>query len=422
MNPLRVLLLCLFAVTLTACALAESSAERQSTPEPGNGTAVARPTVSPTAEMPLAQEPAAESGNKATDAQPVLPLADYPPSSTPYRIEDSDLWLVHTLAGQLIAFAPFSPDYNEQINVEECRFEWQAANLRFADPCSGDEWELTGQLNLAESSELWSTRNLDQYPLSVVQEKIFVQMHSLTLGQAVPVPILASDAQFGITVTAVTANFSPDTTLLDALIQVDPVWGLDPSAFPPQQALSYPTFPDSLFDEQGHSISSGGREGSLAVVDAATGGLQQTMHHHWDAVPAAAEVVTAMLTVDVSHLHRELSLPLAWSAHQAGDTWTEAIPLEMGYAAALIQQVEWLETLADGRARLRFTVSDASPEGIDLTCLHLDTEDLWQQSCANFEGEQTYTIITPPGEPVALHLRAGLTVVRPFQLVLTVTR
>jgi hypothetical protein len=78
--------------------------------------------------------------------------------------------------------------------------------------------------------------------------------------------------------------------------------------------------------------------------------------------------------------------------------------------------------LADGRARLRFTVSDASPEGIDLNCLHLDTDDPWQQSCANFEGEQTYTVTTQPGEPVALHLRAGLALVRPFQLVLPVNR
>ena len=83
-----------------------------------------------------------------------------------------------------------------------------------------------------------------------------------------------------------------------------------------------------------------------------------------------------------------------------------------------MQQVEWLGTTEDGLARLRLTVTDESPADIRLYCLHLDMDDPWRRTCANFEGELTYIVITQPGQPVALHLRVGLDLLRPFELVL----
>jgi hypothetical protein len=74
--------------------------------------------------------------------------------------------------------------------------------------------------------------------------------------------------------------------------------------------------------------------------------------------------------------------------------------------------------LADGRVRLRLTVIEDSPEDIRLACLHLDTADPWQRTCANFEGELTYMIDVQPGEPAALHLRANVELLTPFQLIL----
>jgi hypothetical protein len=143
------------------------------------------------------------------------------------------------------------------------------------------------------------------------------------------------------------------------------------------------------------------------------------MHHQWEAAAPDANIVTATLTVHLSSLHRQIALPLDWPDHQAGDTWTEDIPLEIGYATARVQQVEWLGTTDDGRARLRLTVSDESPADIRLHCLHLDTADPWQNTCANFDGQQSYTLTVQPDEPVILHLRAGLELLTPFRLVLT---
>jgi hypothetical protein len=218
--------------------------------------------------------------------------------------------------------------------------------------------------------------------------------------------------------TVVTAEFSPSTTTIDTLIQAAPIWQMDATAFPPQQTLTYPTFPDSLFDDQGRAVPGQGREGGPAVFDARTGGLRQMMHNHWQALEPDAEVVTATLTVELNSLYRQTTLPVDWDSYQSGDVWEVNIPLEIGYAGALVRQVEWLDTLADGRVRLRLTVVDDSPDDIRLSCLHLDTADPWQRTCANFEGEKVYIIEVDPGEPATVHLRANVDLLIPFQLTL----
>jgi hypothetical protein len=108
---------------------------------------------------------------------PALPLADYPPADTPYYVEGNDFWLVHTPEGRLLAFAPVSPEYAEHVSVDECRFAWVESNQRFTDPCSGDEWELDGRLNLVHSTELWSTRDLNQYAITIEDGVIYVHLN-----------------------------------------------------------------------------------------------------------------------------------------------------------------------------------------------------------------------------------------------------
>jgi hypothetical protein len=101
----------------------------------------------------------------------LLSLADYPPGETPYFITEGDFWLVHTPAGQLIAFAATSPDYRPDIGLDACRFTWAESVGRFVDPCSGDEWTLDGRFSLAHSSERWSDRDLDQYRILRILEE-----------------------------------------------------------------------------------------------------------------------------------------------------------------------------------------------------------------------------------------------------------
>lgn len=202
---------------------------------------------------------------------------------------------------------------------------------------------------------------------------------------------------------------------------VDALWQMDATAFPPQQALTYLTFPDSLIDDQGRSIAPNSRLGGPTVTDLQTGGIQQEMHHYWEVVAPDTQVVTATMTVDLSNLHRQISLPLAWGEHQVNDVWPVDIPLAIGHAAVRVRQIEWVRTdTNDGLARLRLTVTDESPKGINLYCLHIDSEDPWQRTCANFAGELTYLVATPVRESVDLHLRAGLSLTTPFELVLNV--
>ena len=113
---------------------------------------------------------------------PVLPLMDYPPGDTPYYVEGCDCWLAHNPEGNLLAFVPVSPDYREDVTVEACRFTWDDGVGRFVDPCSGDEWELDGALNLAHSTERWSNRDLDRYAITVHDGAITVHLDRVITG------------------------------------------------------------------------------------------------------------------------------------------------------------------------------------------------------------------------------------------------
>lgn len=105
-----------------------------------------------------------------------LLLDEYPPRETPYLIESKDFWLVHTTEGDLSAFVPVAPEYAARISIEECRYDWNQANGRFIDPCSGDEWELDGRLNLTHSTELWSSGDLDRYATTAENDTITVHL------------------------------------------------------------------------------------------------------------------------------------------------------------------------------------------------------------------------------------------------------
>jgi len=111
-----------------------------------------------------------------------LSLDDYPAGDTPYLVEEGDFWLVHTPEGELLAFVPVSPEYKDSVNVDECRYTWSEAVGRFVDPCSGDEWELDGRLNLEHSTELWSDRDLDQYEVVVEDGRIRVNLGEAVAG------------------------------------------------------------------------------------------------------------------------------------------------------------------------------------------------------------------------------------------------
>lgn len=109
-------------------------------------------------------------------SQLTVPLVDFPPAAAPYPLLGGQLWLVHTTDGQLMAFAPESPEYVEDIDIAECRFAWNAPTNRFVDPCSGDEWELDGRLNLEHSTERWSSDDLDQYDTRVEDGLVHIDL------------------------------------------------------------------------------------------------------------------------------------------------------------------------------------------------------------------------------------------------------
>ncbi|MEM7333605.1 MAG: hypothetical protein AAF490_16060 [Chloroflexota bacterium] len=110
-----------------------------------------------------------------------LPLDQYPPSTTPYRIgieEGVTFWLIND-EGTLHIFNSWSPMAGGK---EPCTYSWIPANNRFEDPCSGDKWSLTGQLSLEHSYEFWSNRDLDQHPFDVRKDEITIYFEENILG------------------------------------------------------------------------------------------------------------------------------------------------------------------------------------------------------------------------------------------------
>ena len=84
--------------------------------------------------------------------------------------------------GKLFSIAPVSPEYANHVSVDECRFAWSEAVQRFVDPCSGDEWELNGRLNLNHSPELWRTGDLDQYATTIEDGLISIHLDQILPG------------------------------------------------------------------------------------------------------------------------------------------------------------------------------------------------------------------------------------------------
>jgi hypothetical protein len=138
----------------------------------------------------------------------------------------------------------------------------------------------------------------------------------------------------------------------------------------------------------------------------------------WQGVSAAAQTVTATLTINLSGVPKEIAFQPDLAAHQEGDVWEVDMPLEIGYAIARVTQLEWLGTVDDGRIRLRLTMMDSSPEGIALQCFYLSNTLPETPACANFSDQQDYIVFVPPDAPATLHVRAGVDLIRPFQLVL----
>jgi hypothetical protein len=353
---------------------------------------------------------------------PILSQDHYPPADIPYFVVNGDFWLVHATDGRLFAFAPLAPAYEGQPGMEPCRYTWVESDGRFVDPCSGNKWELTGALDVEHSTERWRDRDLDQFLVRIQESQIFVQLTEPVPGLPAGPGSMLSAGQYGVTMTVRAAEFDDAATIFRMLVQVDAAWQMDPAAFPPQQTLLYPTFPHSLFDDRGHefTIVSGGA--GFAVAETRTTGMRSNAYVRWPAVAGDAGAVTATLTLHLSQLYRHVTLPLDWDGREPGDEWDVDFPLEIGFAAARVRQVSWAGTTRDGLAHLQLAVEDESPADIRLYCLHLELEDPWQRTCANFNGQKTYPIYVRPGEPVDLHLRAALEFANPFELVVAVSR
>ncbi len=274
-------------------------------------------------------------------------------------------------------------------------------------------------MNLEATTEFWSNRNLDQYPLSLIDGTIFPQFQAAVEGMPVVERPLAQVAQYGVVVTAVSADLSPNQTRINTWVQADPVWEIDPNDMT-QQLLTYASLErPSLLADGNIPIDPLGRTGGLIVADGASGGVRQMMHNDWQAVADGTSQLTALLTVDLSNLYRQFELPFDWQSHKPGDVWEVDVTVPIGYAALHISQIEWLGNDGDD-VQLRLTTTDSSPADLRLVCWQLDVRDPVEQACEGGDGEREVVVQTAVNQPILLHLRTTVSLMIPFQLQWTV--
>lgn len=139
--------------------------------------------------MTIVESWAAQSNiDPVTDTSSVVigTLADFPPRDTPYfrqpDYNDKAGAYIVNIDHELRVFSPFVPYVDR---LEDCRYAWNDAVERFTDPCSGDEWELDGTINLEHSAEMWSSGDLNQHPYTIENGRITVNFDEIIAGRVV---------------------------------------------------------------------------------------------------------------------------------------------------------------------------------------------------------------------------------------------
>jgi len=107
-------------------------------------------------------------------------VSDFPPSDQPYRvfIDRSLLYLVST-GDALVVLNPIiiRP-------TRSCRVVWVPVNARFEDPCWGAKFDLHGNYLSGPAS-----RGMDQYPLRIKKNQVWVDLLRTIPGAPRPTPI-----------------------------------------------------------------------------------------------------------------------------------------------------------------------------------------------------------------------------------------
>jgi hypothetical protein len=104
-------------------------------------------------------------------------VADFPPSDQPYRVfvNESPLYVV-SAGGELMVLNPTVKKL-----PKSCRVVWVPTNMRFEEPCWGAKFDLRGNYLDGPAS-----RGLDQYPLKIEKDRIWVDVSHTIPGPPVP--------------------------------------------------------------------------------------------------------------------------------------------------------------------------------------------------------------------------------------------
>ncbi len=91
------------------------------------------------------------------------PVADFPPRAAPYRVATPVVFFISNDGQAIIALAPQDP------HPRGCDVNWDVERSQFNDPCLGSQYTYLGVYASGPSA-----RNLNQYPIKVVNGTLFV--------------------------------------------------------------------------------------------------------------------------------------------------------------------------------------------------------------------------------------------------------
>jgi hypothetical protein len=215
-----------------------------------------------------------------------------------------------------------------------------------------------------------------------------------------------SDTQYGITVSVLEVSEEQDEVAVRMVAQVDPSWGVV-HAFPTFQ--NFITLP-LLYGDEARPFNPTHASGESVEIDEITGGWKEGSTHYFEGQLREGEALHLETAVDLTAIHRVITLPLNLDGATVGQSWSLDWPVSIGAAQLRVSEVAWVAETADGQAELQLQVRNNSPAELDIYCLSIGATDPWQEDCNLFEEEAVYTATVSPHEPVVLHLRSSLRV------------
>ena len=186
-----------------------------------------------------------------------------------------------------------------------------------------------------------------------------------------------SQTKSGVSLTITRVDFSEEDTVVTFVVQVDPEWGLDINADPPQQALYNNPI---LLDEAGKQSAAISGTYGLPQVDEETGGVK--FENVVTFPPVASNGIIFQTEIEISEIPVLQPVYVSIANHQVPDVWSIGPGITFSGFTDVPGKVK-LSSQSGDTLELEFTFDRVASGDIRLGCLNFYPGN---QDWANNEG------------------------------------